>query len=560
MDVVVTKQNYFRYHMPVDVIPANMPYVVYNDYVINDAAGNGDGILDYGESVLLSLTLENVGLIDALGVSADVNSDNTFITITDNSAEFGDIPSMQTASVTDEYAFDVANDIGDGDIVTFNVEATDGDSTWNSFFTIQAHAPIMEYASFTIDDATGNGNGRLDPGETVQLYINVENTGSSEAYNVDVALSCSGDGYVSVLNGPVNVGDMPAGTDAEAMFNVYAEDFTPGGFLALFNVNINADKDISGNGGFDLIVGQFDALILDLDPNNYSGPSMLEAFNDLDLIASYTTAWPEDLGIYRSVFIPLGIIFTGHVLTPAESNILVEYLNNGGRLYLEGRRTWFDFNNPWLPIHDMFNIGVMEDTWFEYDTIVGVHGTFCDGMLFGYDGVSPYNDYHMIPEGDAFTVLTGTDPDMGYVVAYDEGSYKTIGCAFEFGALVDGTNPSTKAKLMLEYLDFFGDIITDVDEYADMNMDASLGNIYPNPFSDHATLSFTLHEEAPVLIEIYSLDGRRLNTLLDREVVAGEHTVKWYGTNATGEKLSAGIYVITLKTNSVISTRKIILY
>jgi hypothetical protein len=208
----------------------------------------------------------------------------------------------------------------------------------------------------------------------------------------------------------------------------------------------------------------------------------------------------------------------------------------------------------------MFNIEVMEDTWFEYDTIVGVHGTFCDGMIFNYDGVSPYNDYHMVPEGNAFTILTGTDPEMGYVVAFDEGSYKTIGCAFEFGALVDGSNPSTKAKLMLEYLNFFGDIVTDLDEYADMNAEASLENIYPNPFSDQATLSFTLTEEAPVLIEIYSLDGRKLTTLLDNEVEAGEHAVIWDGTSASGEKLTAGIYVITLKTNSVISTGKIILY
>ncbi|RLD74795.1 MAG: hypothetical protein DRJ15_17920, partial [Bacteroidetes bacterium] len=124
LDVVVTKPNYFRYHAPVDVIPANMPYVVYNQYEINDASGNNDGIVDYGESILLSLTLENVGLIDAFGVSADLGTSSSAVSITDNTAVFGDIPSLATSVVTDEYAFDVANDIGDGELITFEIEAT----------------------------------------------------------------------------------------------------------------------------------------------------------------------------------------------------------------------------------------------------------------------------------------------------------------------------------------------------------------------------------------------------------------------------------------------------
>ncbi len=127
-DVVITRPNYFRYHGIVDVIPDNIPYVVYNDYAINDVSGNGDGILDYGESVLLSLSLKNAGLIDAFTVNADISSTNSFINITDNTAFFDDIMSLQTVTVTDEYAFDVASDIGDGALVTFEVQATDGNS------------------------------------------------------------------------------------------------------------------------------------------------------------------------------------------------------------------------------------------------------------------------------------------------------------------------------------------------------------------------------------------------------------------------------------------------
>jgi hypothetical protein len=557
MDVVVTKQNYFRYHATVDVIPANMAYVVYDDYAINDDAGNGDGLLDYGESILLSLSLQNVGLVDAFGVEADLSSANINITMTNDNAFFGDIPSMQSSTVTDDYAFEVSPDIADGEWVMFEITATDGDSVWNSSFGMQAHAPVMQYVEFTIDDANGNGNGRLDPGETAEITVHIANTGSSEAYDVTVALSCSGKSYVTVDNGPVSVGDMPGGSNGEAVFSVTAAPETPGGFNALFSVNINAEMGISANGGFDIIVGQFSALILDLDPHNHSGPAMMEAFNDLDLIASYTTTFPEDLGMYRSVFVSLGVIFTGHQLTPAESARLVEYLNNGGKLYLEGRRTWYD--NPHLPIHDKFNINVVIDTWFEYDFISGVDGTFTDGMYFEFDGSSPYNNYYMEPEGTAFTVLTSPNPDFGCVVAYDEGSYKTIGCSFEFGDLTDGNHPSTQKQLMFEYLNFFGDIVTGIPEPA-TGQAAFLGNCYPNPSGGTTTFSFVLNEEMQVSLDIFDITGIKVATLVNAKLPAGSHQVRWEGTGSDGHPLAKGIYLYRLSSDSVNTTKKLIIH
>ncbi len=557
LDVVVTKPNYFRYHAEVDVIPGNMPYVVYSDFSINDASGNGDGILDYGESVLMSLSLQNVGLIDALGVDADISTASSFVNISDNTASFGDILSQQSVTVTDEYAFDVANDVEDGELISFEVAATDGDSIWNSLFVIEAHAPIMEYTGFSIDDAAGNGNGRLDPGETVEITIDIANTGSSEAYNVDIALACSGKGYVTVENGPVSVGDMPGGSTGSGVFTVSAAENTPGGFNALFNIEINADMDISGNGGFDIIVGQFSALILDLDPSNHSGPAMMDAFEDLDLIASYTTEFPDDLSIYKSVFVSLGIIFTGHELTSIESSKLVQYLNSGGRLYLEGRRTWYD--DLQQPIHTKFNIDVVVETWFEYDTLNGMEGTFTENMMFEFGGSSPYNDYYMEPEGSAFTVFESNEAGKGCVVAYDAGDYKTIGCAFEFGDLIDGASPSTRARLMLEYLEFFGDIVTSTPE-EELNTVALISDIYPNPSSGQVNISFSLENEMPVSIEIYNIEGQKVATLVESTLKAGTHDLQWNGSGDDGHELGSGIYLCTLKTNSVIATKKLIRY
>jgi flagellar hook assembly protein FlgD len=41
---------------------------------------------------------------------------------------------------------------------------------------------------------------------------------------------------------------------------------------------------------------------------------------------------------------------------------------------------------------------------------------------------------------------------------------------------------------------------------------------------------------------------------------AGNHTVNWDGKDINGNNLKRGIYVCTLRTNSVITTKKLIRY
>jgi flagellar hook assembly protein FlgD len=113
---------------------------------------------------------------------------------------------------------------------------------------------------------------------------------------------------------------------------------------------------------------------------------------------------------------------------------------------------------------------------------------------------------------------------------------------------------------MLEYLTFFGDVVTDIDDHDDMEASASIGNIYPNPFSGQTTISFHLEDEAQLNLDIYSLDGRKVASLVNGNISAGNHEITWDGTGLQGQKLNAGIYLCTLKTNSVITTQKIILY
>jgi hypothetical protein len=245
MVVTVTKQNYFRYQEEVEVIPPTGPYVVGHSYEINDPSGNNNGLLDYGESVTMDMTVKNVGVAAASDVMVTMSTDDPYITITDATEFFGNVDPDATVTVTNAFAFEAAQNIPDEHSVTFQLNSTDGTDVWESYVSVTAHAPSLKFDSFIINDTGGNNNGLLDPGETAPMVITIENKGTSEAYNV-MALLNSNDPYVSVLTlTPQSLGTLAGGSTGTATFTVSASQNVPAGYVADLTIEMEADMGIS---------------------------------------------------------------------------------------------------------------------------------------------------------------------------------------------------------------------------------------------------------------------------------------------------------------------------
>ncbi len=231
--VTVTKQNYYRYEGYVDVLPSTGPYVVYEGITINDATGNGNGIMETSETILASLLVENVGVEDASNITITIASSDPYITITDNSEYYGIIPAGLTAVVTDGFTWEVANNIPDLQNVIFEMMATDGTSSWTSTFSIIGHAPLIEFGNMLIDDYIGNYNGRLEPDETAYLIIPTYNNGTYIAEGAIGTLSCSSS-FITLNNTSFNFNDIGAQLMEEAMFNVSVSENAPPGTYVEF--------------------------------------------------------------------------------------------------------------------------------------------------------------------------------------------------------------------------------------------------------------------------------------------------------------------------------------
>jgi hypothetical protein len=81
----------------------------------------------------------------------------------------------------------------------------------------------------------------------------------------------------------------------------------------------------------------------------------------------------------------------------------------------------------------------------------------------------------------------------------------------------------------------------------------------PNPFNPETTIAFSLPEPNDVRLEIYDVAGRRVTTLVDERLGAGEHRVEWNGMGATGDRVASGVYFYKLTAGRENVSRKMVL-
>ncbi len=81
----------------------------------------------------------------------------------------------------------------------------------------------------------------------------------------------------------------------------------------------------------------------------------------------------------------------------------------------------------------------------------------------------------------------------------------------------------------------------------------------PNPFGQNTAIRYALAADARAQVAIYDLSGRRVRTLVDGFVAAGEHEVAWNGCDHAGRRLAAGVYLYLFRTGDVAEARRVVL-
>ena len=93
--------------------------------------------------------------------------------------------------------------------------------------------------------------------------------------------------------------------------------------------------------------------------------------------------------------------------------------------------------------------------------------------------------------------------------------------------------------------------VTNNDDTLTSSSNPQLLQNYPNPFNPVTNINFSLSQSSTVKFEIFNINGQLIETLIDRYLEAGEHTVSW-----DGNRYASGIYLYRLATEDKIVTKK----
>jgi hypothetical protein len=162
-----------------------------------------------------------------------------------------------------------------------------------------------------------------------------------------------------------------------------------------------------------------------------------------------------------------------------------------------------------------------------------------------------------------FTVAS-IAPMAGYTRSGDTWTWTDMGPAPTSVDFTLQAGPSGEALYFLEVTDACADPgpnTTDFDPPFDLGVSPDLAftleGSYPNPTGGAATVSFSLNETDHAQLSVYDVMGRKVATLVDRAVEAGEHEVRWNGRAADGSTVASGVYLLRLQAGERVATRRL---
>lgn len=522
------------------------------DYVVNTG---DDGLLENGEMFSINLTVKNIFDETFQNVIAEFVSDDPYLELIATAADFGTLNPGESKTIEDAFTLKVSEDCQNQYGFLSDILFTTDEADWNGKMNFEAFAPSMHIESLKIQD---DNNNRLDPGETVDVAVKVSNTGLLDVSNVVVSLASDHD-MVTVNEPDLPCGIMMPGEEKVVTFQVSAAIEIPVAEVVNLGVTLHYSNNEQIDRSFQITIGQYTAVVFRKGFNPTSAEAILAAMNDLGVEVIYTSVLPEEFEMYRSVFVCLGGFLESNAITQEEAQSLVNYLNEGGNLYMEGTMTWtYDEQTS---LHTKFNAGAAQISFTNFEQVAGIAGTFTEGMDFTFSGTNNFVPCVMNPEEPAYPIFTADgNEEMCIATANPAWNYKTIGAVTEFGSLGDEAHAEQRRDYLYAILDFFNleDYVVgnpDPEKVVQTNPEISA---YPNPFVQDATITISLEEVAKIDIDIYDLSGQHVRKLFAEIMHTGSHEITWGGFDDFGRQVSPGIYIYQVSSGNFTHTGKLI--
>ncbi len=143
LDIVVTGHNLVPWQGTTEVIVPDGPWMAHRGHLCDDSTGNSDGIANPGETIVLPITIENVGADDGTGISGVLVSGSAHATVIDPVADFPDaVVGALVQSLPDHFSFTLAPATPNGHVANLSLDwAASGGYSGSSIFSV----PVCEH-------------------------------------------------------------------------------------------------------------------------------------------------------------------------------------------------------------------------------------------------------------------------------------------------------------------------------------------------------------------------------------------------------------------------------
>ncbi len=291
--VTITHQNFYPIVDSLDVVQAAVA-VGFNSYSVDDdqngsSSGDGDGVINPGETVEIPLTFKNYGTsTTATGITVIASENDPFVTLNDNSENFPDMAPGATGDSYDDFDLVIAPDCPDGHIIHLDWTASANQGSWDGGMDMTVVSYDMEvHSAYALGSDT-----LLSPGETADFYLVISNEGGKTASSLSATMT-SLSPYVTVNDNSATFGDVTPGsssTNSSDPFNLAADQDTPPGIAALLEVEYT-----SSTGAV-----QIDTITIYLGEKSSTDPQGPDAYGyycydntDLDYVQAPVYDWVE---------------------------------------------------------------------------------------------------------------------------------------------------------------------------------------------------------------------------------------------------------------------------
>lgn len=425
--------------------------------------------------------------------------------------------------------------------------------------------PNLAYTERIFDDQAGNGDGRPDPGETVNYLITLVNNSTTViGYNVTVTLNCD-DPDIMIINGQNTFSFIQPGASANnhASPLSFSVASNAQAHVVVFTLSLNEQSFLFPQVlQITQMIGRPAVIIMDDD-----GGSNYERWyaQDLDSLNVVYDTWSisssgeistTELMLYNTVIwltsnqdSPLGV---------GDQSLIEYFVTHGGRLFLTGedideQLAGSDFYADILKCSSGGMNGAPQLSGVAGDTISNNTSLFLVGAGGAGNSQSPAV---IAPLSGSTLTYTYTSSGLGAGIYWGNANGKLVYFAFCFEAASGLTGSTPRKDVLQNILNWFGDY-TAIEPKNHLMPPSSyaLHQNYPNPFNPKTKISFTLPKPEPVRLAIYDLSGRLVETLLNTPLSAGVHQVEFDARDS----YSSGIYLYKLETTNAMFTRKMVL-